>query len=192
MIKRMMLLAMAMATFVAFVAPANAGAEMFMHEGSEITEPIEEEFSGTLGFNTAAGGMSCAVDPVVELDTEGGTGLDLGLTTSSCQGTGALAGCTVTSHAGHWTIGIFFWRPTPSFIHMTGFIFTIKFGGSCPLSGTGSTSTFSSITVSPDNPSAISTLSLSGSGALDTALGALPATISGKLTAANPETIGLE
>jgi hypothetical protein len=192
MIKKTMLLAMAAAALVAFMAPAGASAEgMFFHEGNPIEEPIEEEFSGSFGFASGLGGISCGTHPVVEIDTNGGTVLDLGITTSTCIGSGAFAGCTITSHKMDEPLPTL--TPTASTIDINGLVVTYTYGGSCPLSGTSATHTFKSpLVATPNNPEAISTLSLSGVVTIDSALGALSVTASGAFEAANPETVGLK
>jgi hypothetical protein len=193
MLKKMMLLAVAAAAIAAFAVPASASASgMFFDEGEAITEPIEEEFTGPISFLTGLGGFSCQSHPVLELDTNGGTVLDLGITTSTCAGSGALAGCTLANDKLDEPLPNV--TPTAATIDIEGLVLTNTYGGTCPLSGTNSTLTFntSPLVATPNNPAAISTLTISGAGTVDTALGALSATASGSLEAGNPGTIGLE
>jgi hypothetical protein len=158
------------------------------HEGSFLAGPCHESFTGVLGFSYGGfGGFDCAVHSTVELTAEGGTMVELGLTTETCAGTGVLTGCTLAEDQldGSPTI-----TPTAAAIDISGIVLTTSYGGTCPL--TSAMLTVSSLTATPDNVEAISTLTLSGSYVLDPSSGGtLSSSLTGELEAASPETIGI-
>jgi hypothetical protein len=97
MLKKMMLLAMAVGALVAFAVPASASAQpMFLHEGEPIAEGGETEtFRGHVEFT---GGITCAEAHATVHITTNDASID-GFEVSGCVTTGTLAaiGCSVNT-----------------------------------------------------------------------------------------------
>jgi hypothetical protein len=188
MVKKMMLLAMAAAAVAAFAVPATASASgMFYHEGESFEGAIKETFAGPIGFATGFGGFDCNAYAEVDMETNGGTVTSLEIDTETCTGTGALAACTLVEDE-VTKLGTL--TPTAADIDIQNVEITNTYGGMCPL--THSTITATAVTATPDNPAAISTLTLSGPVVVDPIGGGeIPAAATGLLAADEPETFGL-
>ena len=190
MIKKMMLLAMAVTAILAFAIPAAAQAEpggMFYNEGNAITEPIEESFTGLISFTTAVGGFGCFGHAHATVETEGGTLDELELTLETCSGSGGLEGCQLLAYelTGNPTL-------TPTSANNDFDIKELELDTVFDCVGRV-TLTAPSITAVPNNPSAITTVKVSGAGEADFLdLGfSLPLVAHGELEAYNLETIGV-
>jgi hypothetical protein len=97
MLKKMMLLAMAVGALIAFAAPAAAQAQLTFNNATE-------EFEGVLEFHRPAppitGTFACNVTVVVT--STGGTDAEVtefAPTTEECEGTGLFAGCELVGDA---------------------------------------------------------------------------------------------
>lgn len=97
MLKKMMLLAMAVCALVAFSAPASASA------ANEWIGSHSDNLTGKLSFgNPAAGQTKFGCQTSTTVDVTGGTSTgevtSFTPTTASCSGEGAFAGCSLVSH----------------------------------------------------------------------------------------------
>jgi hypothetical protein len=189
MVNKMMLLAVAAAAVATFAVPASASASgMFYDEGQPFEGAIGETFEGPLGFEIS-GFLSfhCNAHAEVDMETNQGAVTSLEIETETCVGGGFMAFCTLAEdqvlNAGGLT-------PTATDLDLQGVEITITYGGAgCPL--THSTITMT-VKATPDNPDAISSLTLSGTMILDRPQQTpLSVGASGILDAAVPETFGL-
>jgi hypothetical protein len=204
-IRKAMLLASMAVAAVAFAAPAGASASgMFLNNGEEITEPIEVEFTGTVGYGGAAGSFVCGVHPVLTVSTNSATINTLGLTTTDCNGTGGFAHCHLSEASP--TSGSTL-TPTATKIDLQGLKLFKRYTTGDPGTGIGTSETpcgvasfpggleltFENVSLTPDNPEAITSLTPSGNGVLDAiGVGPIAATEAfGELEAVVPETLSI-
>lgn len=185
--KKIMLLVTAAAAVAAFAVPASASASgMFYHEGKPFEGSTEVKFTGWLAFDTAVGGMRCDVHPVAHINTNGGTITTFGITTETCVGSGLLEPCTLENDALDETPTL---TPTATTIDILNVDLTNTYGGEeCPLEGSRITfgrGAAGPAVGTPNNPNAISTLTISGTGKVHTALGELNALATGELEVTN-------
>lgn len=107
MIKKLTLLAAAVAALVAFAVPASASAAEWKFEGKGLTEMKTVKLSGPAGFTVGGGaaGAHAVLDATLTLEP-GSTGTVTELTVTACTGTGQLAGltCHGTPVALPWTV----------------------------------------------------------------------------------------
>lgn len=109
MLKKLTLLAMAVAALVAFAAPAAAQAEAdWTHEGTVITEDHHVEFTGPAEFNLAESetGAHAIVHAEITLYPDTGTGTVSAFHVTNCTGTGELNGfpCTGSPTFPDWPV----------------------------------------------------------------------------------------
>jgi hypothetical protein len=192
MIKKMMLLAMAVGALVAFAAPSVASAHQWTYEGAVIPEGkvVQEEYEGFLSFTSPAPPLpihstfGCEVTAVVQVaGTEDGTGhanaTQFSPTTPTCVGTGIFAGCVLASHenTAPWTIDI-----NPADLTITDVKIINFYAEGCAVPG--SELTFKEITgVTTSNSTGIQTIHISGlaSNGFTSASGTVHAETGGKL-----------
>lgn len=95
MLKKLTLLAAAVAALVAFAVPASASANEWLNNGKPLEAAETVELSGPAGFAVGGGvaGAHAVLDAVLELEP-GSTGTVTELTVKECTGTGLLAGLT--------------------------------------------------------------------------------------------------
>jgi hypothetical protein len=121
MLKKMMLLAMAVGVLVAFAAPTVASAHNWTSGGAKLEKgaTASETYEGVLSFTTPApplpveSSFGCEVTVAVEVTgTGGGTGhgevTEFNPTTASCAGTGVFKGCTLANDVSNppWDVDI--------------------------------------------------------------------------------------
>src|SRR3954471_19344111 len=94
MLKKMMLLALAVGALVAFAAPAVASATTIVDsETKEAGETID--FTGEVGFAGELGGFKeCVIHGTIHVSGETGEAT-VEITNHTCVGTGAFTACTV-------------------------------------------------------------------------------------------------
>ena len=206
MFKKTLLLGSTALALVAFVVPASASASgMFLHEGNEITETKEVEFTGHIGFKLGGNGFMCHAHATAEIETNGGSIASTengGIQIGECEGTGQFAGCTVSEASSETALSL-----TPT-THVEGgenkgdidisnvHIFNAYEGALCPLVEATVTSDPSApVTATPNNSNAISSLTLSGPVVVDlvTVFGPQEVTseATGELNATPAGTIGI-
>lgn len=105
MIKKLTLLAFAVAALVAFAVPASASAAEWQFEGKPLEENATLTLSGFGAFSTGPSGAHGNLHAHITLEP-GSTGTVDALTVTNCKGTGGLAGltCHGTSEKLPWTI----------------------------------------------------------------------------------------
>jgi hypothetical protein len=188
MLKKMMLLGLAIGALVAFAAPAAASAAVVVDTETSEAFTGTESFTGAIQFSSELGGVACGEATAVVGFSEGSSGEveELGISLPTCKGSGAFTKCTLTvaelTSASSVTVTETDFDISPVTITDT---FT---GAECPVEHI--TLTFASITATPDSASSIGDLTLSGSGTADP-LG-LATTAFGTLTAAHPGTLAIE
>jgi hypothetical protein len=181
MLKKLMLLAMAVGALVALAAPAAASAaHQWTDDGAPIAEGTEasESYEGRLQFTSSSPPLpvhstfGCDVTTtVVATGTENGTGhaevTAFNPTTSTCTGTGVFTGCKLINDVSNpsWTVDINA-ANTPSFagdLTITGPVtITNTYAEGCPAGG-GSELTFNNITANTtSNATGIQSISISG------------------------------
>jgi hypothetical protein len=167
MLKKMTLLAMAVAAIAAFAVPASASAATdWTHEGVVVKEGVDltEAFEGELSFDTAIGSFGCQV--TVVLTVTGPTKAEItkfAPTTATCKGTNSLVPCKLKNDASNvpWTVT----SGTGAFtVTKTGGNVTVfnEYEAGCPL-GASSDLLFEKITVTPATEEGVITkLTISG------------------------------
>ncbi len=160
------------------------------HAGLPLEKNVAIGFTGSLKYSSGVlGSIECQITAGVQL-TPGSTGVvetfatDNGTATERCKTGGALAACQVHSLQATglpWTIHA---GTTSTFTAATGEVHTTMTGGFCPISTLISTPAH--IKFTPDNSTAIGKVLASGSVGTDSALGALPLTLSGELAVEGP------
>lgn len=197
MIKKMMLLAIAVAAVAAFAAPASALAGThWIHEGSTVSS-FEEDYTGFASFDVNAfpgTSFGCVVHVHLSATqdttptTATGTITSFEVTTNTCEGTGLLTGCELENDTSNtnWHVVA---TATDLDITKTGGEIEINNSYKAGCAVAASTVKFASITATPTpNIEEVECLDLSGSGS--SALGAVAAT--GELCAYNGPTYGWE
>jgi hypothetical protein len=110
MIKKIMLLASALAALVAFAVPAVASAGQWTDNGTILTEgqKITQSYEGFLQFNTGpTGTFGC--DVTITIETNGPTAGQVTAfnpTTATCIGTIAFKGCKLIGHTSNKSFNI--------------------------------------------------------------------------------------
>lgn len=166
MIKKIMLLGMIVAAFGAI--GASAASASWTMEGEEIAENEVMHLTGTMGFTApGVGGISCSVTANLEMTAGTSTGhvTDFTVNAASCKGSGALAGCeleSATTFSEPWTAS----SASGTTVGINGFHLKNKYkaNGKCPVAETTIVDTGAADEVigTPNNTSAISSLTMSG------------------------------
>jgi len=197
MLKKMMLLASMALAVAAFAVPAIASAEgTLTHDSVPVptNNVVELTLTGFAEFDVPAldAGYGCDVEATVELvsghPSTGTTSFDI-VNTETCVGTGLLADCELvedeTNAPYHVAVGSEDFTVTKP-----GGVIEINnlFDEGCIVPA--AQLTFNEVTVTPDDPTSISTVTLSGEGVDDVT--GLPILATGDLDV-NPEgTYGIE
>jgi hypothetical protein len=151
MIKKMMLLALAIGAFIALAAPSVASAyEEGVVSGSEGEGATGTEgYEGFLKFTTMQGAQHSVFECNYTLKMHLGGGaftvIEFRPTTTSCEGTGVFAGCKLKNDTSNvpWGVGI------GAALTINGPITLTNMYEGCSLGITGSELTFNSITATP-------------------------------------------
>lgn len=184
-IKKMMLLATTAIAAMAFAVPAGASASgMFYHNGAELKGTANVNFSGGIAFFTGLGGIECVGHAEAELKTSSGSVKSLVITTSTCKGFGAFAGCKVIGDepTTPWAL-----TPTANVIDLQGVVIHNEFEEIAGGPGCGAefaTINFENVTLTPNDKTKIGSVTVSGEGIVEVfgleleaeALGALSVT----------------
>jgi hypothetical protein len=192
MLKKMMLLAMAVAAVAAFAVPAAASADVWTDNGTvlEPEEDITQAYEGVLTFNTGATGtFGCNVTIVVTTNgPEAAQITKFSPTTTSCVGTVAFKGCELIEDLSNtpWDVHN---ATTPLVVTKAGANMTIfnKYkAGSCAGGQTSSHLEFKQVEIDVEggNPT-ITGLKLTGA-----ATNGVP--VSGTVTPESPTTLGIK
>jgi hypothetical protein len=172
MIKKMMLLALAVGALVALAVPAMASADQWTYDGAPIGlgEEVQEEYEGFLSFTTPPPAVpvhstfGCEVTVVVQVTgTEDETGhafvTQFSPTTGTCVGTGVFTNCKLKADSSNppWTVDI-----NATDLTVTGTVEINNTYESCPSGITGSKLGFVDTTVTTANGAngGISTLTI--------------------------------
>lgn len=189
MMKKMMLLASAVAAIAAFAIPASASAAHFTDQGSPIPAAgIPETLTGTAEFKNANGGIHCeTVHAVLHVTTNSAEVKEF--LPTGCKTTGNLAAvCTVGTPLATqlpWVVDV----TSTTSLNITGVdIDNPMTGINCPFAATGLTASGNGVTGSVTTEGVLGTVTLGGT--LETAAGTV--NVSGSLVPANPGTIWFE
>ena len=115
MLKKMMLLATAVAAIAAFAIPASASAtDVWLANGETLgaEETATQSYEGLLEFTApSVGSFGCEVTLTIMAEgPSGGTVTTFAPTTSSCSGTGVFSGCKLVHHTSNiakgWKVDI--------------------------------------------------------------------------------------
>jgi len=185
-IKRIVLLAGMALAAVAAMAPASASAEAtWTHDFEQLKKDAKVELSGRAGIVIpGVAGYDCIMHASLTLKGNSSTGTvdSLTITTSTCTGTGLLAGCGVkkdTAEELPWSIHV----TTEADAVIKDIKFQFTFDEFC--AAKENVTSFLVSTAVPDNAGSITTLTLSGTSINGTIL-------TGVLTMAPKETYGVE
>ncbi len=205
MLKKLMMLAVALAALAAVALPVSAMAQ-WTDNTSPITTPKTIEFTGTnVKFSSGfAGSIECETTAQVILHP-GTTGTVTmfdpdGVVTDVCKAGGALANCQVHEvQATGYKGGSLTAEPwdlhtnTQDITITTGDIHTTVTGQFCAVGSGSITVTGGDVTAHVDDPHKISTIQITGTLQTDSALGKFATTISGTqhVKAPNNGTFGL-
>jgi len=197
MLKKTMLLASMALAVAAFAVPAVASAEgTITHDGQPVptNNVVELTLSGFMEFDIPAldSGYGCDVEATVELvsghPSTGTTSFDI-VNTETCVGTGLLADCELVEDETN----------APYHVAVSSEDFTVtKPGGVIEINNLfdegcivpAAQLTFNEVTMTPDDPTSISTVTLSGEGVNDAI--ELPFLVTGDLSVEPAGTYGLE
>lgn len=193
MLKKMMLLAGMALAVVAFAGPASASAATWVHwngEEQETVSEITEDFTGFAKFEvTPAPGNNFGCEVHVHLSGTTGAGGAQGqvtafeVTTETCVGEGAFGTCTLVADNSSvpWEVDV-----SSTDFTITNVEIENEYANcSIPPSHL----VFGSITATPNNPTKINCLTISGTGVNN---GTTPVTATGELCAYNEGTYGVE
>lgn len=163
-IKKVLLLSSMALALVAFVVPASASALTLKDSGAEVVNK-EAELRGPISFSSLGGGIQCEGDAKITVNGQVVRVSSLTITTTTCVGSGGLAGCTVTGDSVTnipWTIDV-----DATLLTITGV--TIHNTLSPTTGKTCSPKTlkieFAVVKATPDSTTAIHSVSISGEGA---------------------------
>jgi hypothetical protein len=155
MLKKLMLLAMAVTAIVAFAVPAVASAG-WTEEEKPLEAPAEFEFTGPAQFTVSEGAAGAAATLHVKVNlTPGSTGHVTSFVATECKGLGALAGLVCDSTAQNlssWAI-----HCSKGSLSITGVDIHNKY---TPSGLAPDTTLTGSISAKPDNSLAISSVTL--------------------------------
>jgi hypothetical protein len=192
MLKKMMLLAMAVGALVAFAAPAVASADVWTDDGVALEEEqtAVQAFEGELSFSIKTpfpSTFGCQVTVLIEAEgPSGGRVTSFSPTTETCAGNGVFTGCKLVgdSNNGPWNIDV---TNTPATVSASsGNLTILNVYSSCAFGLTGSHLEFPSVTVTPTQSGGrITALAISG----EATNGAIA---SGSVTPEEGPTLGLE
>jgi hypothetical protein len=163
-IKKMLLLASMALAAVAFAAPAGASAAEITHEGVPVGAGTEVDMSGTARFTSTIivpSGIECDVHATLTADNSetGKTAFDV--TEESCEGFGFLSGCEVESTEltnNPWVTHV----ASANTLSITNVVIHGVNDPECFLEEV--TLDFPVITATVDDPEAISSVTISGTG----------------------------
>ncbi|HEX5712776.1 MAG TPA: hypothetical protein VFX85_05635 [Solirubrobacterales bacterium] len=190
MLKKMMLLASALAALVAFAVPATASADTWADEGVAIAAgaDITQAYEGFLQFNTGATG-TFGCDVTIKITTNGPHAAqvtEFAPTTGTCVGTVAFKGCKLIADKSNVPFDVSN-ASTPLGVTKAGGNITIHNeyeAGSCAGKQTTSHLEFAKISAAVEGTNPITKLTISGTSTVG-----VPA--SGSLTPENPVTLGI-
>jgi hypothetical protein len=184
MLKRMTVLAMAVGMLAALALPSAASAA-WGHNGADITQDVDVELTGQARFQSQLGGVECQVKSTVTFFAGQTTGAadtfvpEPTSDTTNCKGLGGLAFCQIHGVSPTqlpWTIHT---AGADTISVTSGEIHSSATGGFCPVSSL--TITSGTVTAQVDNPTAVSTATLSGTLVTHVGGSAQNSTISGTL-----------
>lgn len=146
------------------VGPAAASALTLKDAGKEVSNR-EIELTGSIGFNTLVGGLSCSATMRLTVNGKFVQVPSLTVSTIACGGSGGLSGCRVTGDQVlnlPWSVSV---SASSLSIHVVEISFTLS-----PLTGKtcspkNFTVSFASIAATPDSTTSIHSVTLSGEGA---------------------------
>jgi len=166
MLKKMMLLASAVAAFAAFAIPATASADTWADNGVAIGAGVEitQSYEGTLSFNAGpAGTFGCEVTATIVTNGPGAAQITkFAPTTSTCVGTVAFKGCKLIKDSSTvpWSVSN---ATTPLIVTTTATIHNEYEAGSCAGKQTTSHLEFKEIKITVEGTNPIQKLTISGS-----------------------------
>jgi hypothetical protein len=187
MVKKLMLLAAAIAAFAAFAVPASASAAEVLMEGNPLAEEVEESYSGPASFSNENGGVECE-NVTATINFENGTmGNVTAFQGDGCETIGALhaLGCHVAAVVPTnlpWTVDV-----NATDLTITGVTIDNAFQPGCVIPGVGEIPGIAitgDVTVTPGAGGTLEHVTLEGT--LSSSLG--PVNVNGTLVGANPGT----
>jgi len=163
-IKKILLLSTMALALGALIAPAYASAVGWLHEGKPVKEGSDEtiELTGTLTWVIAGAHVECKAHPTLTVTGPNEAEFTkIGITTSTCKGTGFMAGCSMALDKPT----NFPWAAHP--ISTTEFAitdFTPDGLWKCKLKESELNFDFPEVIATPDVPAAMNSVSLAGEG----------------------------
>ena len=190
MLKKMMLLASALAALVAFAVPATASADTWAHNGVALSpeQDMTQSYEGFLQFNTGATG-TFGCDVTIKITTNGPHAAqvtEFNPTTGTCVGTVAFKGCKLIADKSNVPFNVSN-AATPLSVTKAGGNITIHNeyeAGSCAGKQTTSHLEFATISAAVEGTNPITKLTISGTSTVG-----VPA--SGALTPEPTATLGI-
>jgi len=174
-------------TVLAAPTLASASGGPWTKYSAPLSEPAHLNLGGPIGFITAYGGIECIAEATATLEAPQGGSLSEFEISENCQGSGFLAGCetVLAEENGPWPLnagketaavegGVSLWE---------------EYDASCPFGEL--IAEFDSLTLTPDNPSGFSDLSVSGEGTVYVAGVELEAEATGRLDSPLPGAYGI-
>ncbi|HEX5712777.1 MAG TPA: hypothetical protein VFX85_05640 [Solirubrobacterales bacterium] len=191
MLKKTILLAAALAAFVAFAVPATASADKWAKEGISLGagQEITQAYEGFLQFNTGATG-TFGCDVTITIKTNGPSEAQVtsfSPTTGTCVGTVAFKGCKLIADKSNVPFNVSNASTPLGVTRVGGGNITIHNeyeAGSCAGKQTTSHLEFATISAAVEGTNPISKLTISGTSTVG-----VPA--SGSLTPESPAVLGI-
>ena len=144
------------------VAPAGASAWMFNYEGKGIEKPISISLKGSFNWTSSFGnGIDCKeTTTTLDVETLDAKVTNVHIDTTKCEGTGIYKGCKVTGE----TKTNLPWTAVPTKEEWHYLLGSIDYEVTCGGTLLKPSVSWESITGKVDNPSAIKTETVSGTG----------------------------